>query len=97
MKRIQSTSGIVHEHYNGNDHPAQERIREDLIEFTALRGGDLPTSGELTDHLVQLKRAFDVNSVRPYLTWLNDRGRVKKAGKRRCSRTGITCFVWQAI
>lgn len=56
-----------------------------------------PTGYELFDRLKRAGIVFDLNSVRPRLTSLFDKGRIAKAGKRTCRVTGKTVFTWRLV
>ena len=53
-----------------------------------------PTAYELLRWMQTEGVAFDVNSVRPRLTALRARGRVRQADKRPCTVTRRTVFTW---
>lgn len=54
-----------------------------------------PTAYELFREMHARGEAFDVNSVRPRLTALKDRGLAETCGRRRCSVTGRTVHTWR--
>lgn len=71
--------------------------RERLVWEQLLACSTAPTSYELTERMKRAGLAFDVNSCRPRLTALFDRGCVRRLGKRTCGVTGKTVYTWQAI
>jgi len=60
------------------------------------RGAD-PTGYELLRFLQVERPHYDLNSIRPRLTELEDAGRVVKGDKRRCSVTQKTVYTWAAV
>lgn len=57
-------------------------------------GRTQPTAYELFQWLRGRGAAFDLNSVRPRLTALSDRGVVTRGPKRTCAITGKTAYTW---
>ena len=93
MKRVTDTS-----------REAFRRVRQTVTERDALvlagleayreAHGAAPTGYELLRHLQRDHPRFDVNSVRPVLTRLEDAGLVRKADRRVCSVTGFHAYTW---
>lgn len=54
-----------------------------------------PTAYELFEHMKARGEAFDLNSVRPRLTELHDRGLVETAAKRKCAVSGKAALTWK--
>jgi Fe2+ or Zn2+ uptake regulation protein len=72
--------------------------RRERLVWAALAECDTPpTAYELTERMRQHGDAFDLNSVRPRLTALYEKGSVRRLGKRACRITGKRVYTWQAI
>jgi hypothetical protein len=54
-----------------------------------------PTAYELYNYLKPKRDVFDINSVRPVLTRLKDKGLVEFGIKRKCNVTRETAYTWQ--
>lgn len=54
-----------------------------------------PTSYELAQYMYEAGTAIDLNSTRPRLTDLKNKGVVEKTNKRQCMVTGNTAYVWR--
>lgn len=57
-------------------------------------GFAFPTAYELFEQMRRRGLATDLNSVRPRLTALEQRGLIEKGEKRTCTVTGKTAFTW---
>ena len=55
----------------------------------------LPTSYELVNYMIARDMADDLNTVRPRLTGLQERGMVRTGHKRPCGVTGKMAYVWE--
>lgn len=60
----------------------------------ATRAGSHPTAMELFAQMRAAGAVEDINSVRPRLTSLKERGRVVRGDKRTCSVTHKTAYTW---
>lgn len=71
--------------------------RERLVWEALARCDKAPTAYELVSRMLQDGDAFDLNSVRPRLTEMYEKGYVRRLGKRTCSVTGRLVYTWQAV
>lgn len=71
--------------------------REQLVWDALARCDRAPTSYELTERMRLDGNAFDVNSCRPRLTKLHEKGCIRRLGKRTCAVTGRTSYTWQVV
>lgn len=73
--------------------------RREQVVFDALKAwrGEPPTGYELTEALRRTHQAFDVNSVRPRLTGLQNKGIVATGERRRCRVSGKNSFTWIVV
>lgn len=88
MKRVRDTSALA---LRSLDLPRREQIV-----LTALQQwtGPAPTSYELTRWLQADDLAFDVNSCRPRISALVDKGLVVAGPRRACRVTGKSAYTW---
>jgi len=69
----------------------------ELAVLNALRAqAEPPSAYELFQWMAARGIVFDLNSVRPRLTELQERHYVERAAKRRCRVTGRTVYTWKA-
>lgn len=93
MKRVRDTSALALA-----DLQPSLGHREQIV-MDALRAwvGEPPTSYELTKYLLKRNQAFDLNSTRPRLSNLLDKGLVETRDKRTCAVTGRTSYTWALV
>lgn len=89
---VQDTS---HAAYSGLRGGLPRRERQVWDALAACRRA--PTAYELTDAMQRAGVAFDLNSVRPRLTALHEKGHVRRCGKRACGVTGKRVYTWAVI
>ena len=88
MKRVRDTSALA---LRELDLPRREQIVLDALKAWT---GPAPTSYELTRWLQADDLAFDVNSVRPRLCALLDKGLIATGEKRPCRVTTRLAYTW---
>jgi len=71
--------------------------REQLVWDALAQCQQAPTAYELMRQMQAQHEAFDVNSTRPRLTALYQKGCVRRVGKRICRITGRLAYCWQAV
>lgn len=71
--------------------------RERLVWSALSKCTAAPTAYELTESMKRAGLAFDLNSVRPRLTALYERGSVQRLGKRACAITGRKVYTWAVV
>ena len=92
MKRIASTSRLAFRELQPELQPRESEVLD------ALQGASMrPTAYELLERMRSAHPGFDVNSIRPRLTSLRDRGLIVGVDKRRCSVTGRIAWTWNAV
>ncbi len=91
MKRVRDTSAECYRELQLTLSRREQAVLDALERWQ----GDPPTGYELTEALKQVHAAFDVNSCRPRLTALFDKGLVDRVTKRRCRITGRTAYTWR--
>lgn len=89
MKRVALTSRFA---YADLQDDLQPREREVLNALRARPGA--PTAYELLERMRVAHPRFDVNSIRPRLTSLRDKGLIAGGRKRRCTVTGRLAWTW---
>lgn len=90
MKHVRDTSAVAYREIE----PTLSRRERSVLD--ALRNwiGEAPTSYELTEYLKGIGQAFDLNSIRPRLTSLQDKHLVETGEKRKCRISGRTVYTW---
>lgn len=73
----------------------QKFVRDQLRDFL-VRRGHAPTALELLSYAQSRfpSERLDVNTIRPRLTELHDRGLVVMGEKRRCYVSGVRVYTW---
>jgi len=71
--------------------------REQLVWDALAQCQQAPTAYELMRQMQAAGNAFDVNSCRPRITALYQKGCVRRVGKRICRITGRLAYCWQAV
>lgn len=74
----------------------QQFVRDHLRAYIEQHDGEAPTALELLA-FVQARwpgRPFDVNTIRPRLTAMNDMHMVRMDAKRRCRISGKRVYTW---
>lgn len=82
-----------------NDATREEKRQTQVMrlcrELRAAEGDD-PSTGEILRFgLAKGEQLHDVNSVRPMMTWLRDKGLVDEMPSRPCKTTGRTVKTWR--
>jgi hypothetical protein len=89
MKRIALTSRLAYAELQEELQPREREVLDALG-----RGLEAPTAYELLERMRAAHPQFDVNSIRPRLTSLRDKGRIFEGNKRRCRVTGRIAWTW---
>lgn len=93
MKRVRTTSAAVYRDLQ----PSLQRREQIVLDALTAWQGPRPTSYELTRWLQADHLAFDVNSCRPRISALVDKGLLEPGPKRSCRVTGKTAFTWIVV
>lgn len=96
-KDIQETTLDAFDVIKGTLGKREHTVISGLARYMEKSDGFEPTAYELFEYLKSARTVFDINSVRPRLTRMQERDMrlvVKSATKRKCSISGKNAWTW---
>lgn len=95
MRQADTAKAVYHQDIEPTLHGRQLFVRQQLVAFLDQYKQE-PTAKELLVFIASRfpQREFDLNSVRPRLTEMEEQGWVCHAGKRLCTVTNKRVYTW---